>query len=382
LKPIDDYEYISDEYLMSLSIYYIWFFILSFFSFVSLTKQGKKYNFIILLTASIFMILFAGLRAGSGDQEAYRAIFFNVAPLDEVLVGSHNYESIYGEWGFLFANSLIKFFFNSDVVMFIIMAFVSIGFVAYSCRRISPYPLVSLLCYYSWFFASNLGPIRHAIASSLILLMIVFLANNKKLFAVTAYFSAVFVHKISALAVFIWISNDVSKMRGLLSLVLVFSIIVSLMGGIAEEIISSIFPFVGDDIKSKLLLYSQMGMGNTRQGLLNGIVIKQLLITSVCLYYMNALRNKFPSFSFVFWAYMISTLTLILFNDFKIISDRVSNIFAISEIIIIPMLISLFSGKDKIIVFLMLSFILFYQMHLLIGNQLYPYKFILIRYFT
>lgn len=361
---------------MSVAIYYIGFVFLSVASFLSISREGKRYGHILLMFAAVLMILISGLRDNSPDQNSYRNIFYKVAPLDEVLVGNHNYHEVYGEWGYLFLNSLIKLFSNSDVVLFLTLALLTIGMVTYVCRRISPYPLISLLCYYSWFYYSNLGALRHALASSFILMGVFLLAKNRKLLATPFYLSAVFVHQVSISAAMLWFSGFLARWRLFITFLVLFAIVISLMGGMGEKLLSVILPFMSENVKDKLLFYSQSDMWGTETGMFRGVIIKQLAISSVCLFYMKTLKNKFDCFSVVFGSYIIGLLILLLFQDFKIVADRFSNVFSISEIILIPMLLSLIPGKEKIIALGLLMIVLFYQVYRLVGEQFYPYKFI------
>ena len=361
---------------MSSEIYYIVFVVLSVVALFSISREGRKYSNILLIFVSVFMILLAGLRDDSPDQQAYRNIFNKVVPIDEVLIGNHNYHDVYGDWGYLFLNSLIKYFSDRDIVLFLVLASLIVGMVVYTCRRISPYPLVSLLCYYSWFYYSNLGALRHALATSLILMMVLMLAQNRKILAMPLYSAAVFTHKASIAAVMLWMSHFVTKWRQLLILTILVAVVISINGGIGTKVLEAIIPFVSDGMKDKFSFYAQSETWGANAGILRGVVVKQLLIILMCFIYINPLKDKFPAFPVLFGSYVISILIVLLLQDLKIFADRFSNVFAISEIILIPMLLSLFSGKEKIIAFCFLSIMLLYQVYLLMGNEFYPYKFV------
>ncbi len=361
---------------MSSAIYYIVFVFLCLLSLISISRGGKKYNQVSLISSTVLLVLFSGLRDGSPDQASYRNIFNDVAPLDEVLVGNHNYNEVYGEWGYLFLNSFIKFFSNSDVVLFLVLALLTIGIMSYVCRRISPYPLISILCYYSWFYYSNLGALRHALASSIILLAIFLLARNKKLLAGLFYLSSIFVHQVSISAAMLWFSRFISRWRLFIVILVLIAIVISLMGGLGQKLLFIIIAFTSENVESKLLFYVQSDKWGAEAGIFRGVVIKQLAIISVCLIYLKTLNNKFYYFPVVFGFYIVGFLMLLLFQDFKVVADRVSNIFAIGEIILIPMMFSLIAGEGKIIAFFMLTLMLFYQVYRLAGDQFYPYQFI------
>lgn len=363
---------------LEISIYYIIFFLLSVIALLSLTIQVKKYNSLLLVVVSVFLALFAGLRESSPDQGGYQYFFHTVASLADVITGNHNYDENYVEWGYKFLLSVIKFFTDNDIIMFVVIACLSVGGIAYSCRRISPYPLVSVLCYYSWMYYSNLGAIRHALAASLILLMIVALAMNKKIFSVPIYLSAVFVHQVSASAAMLWFVKIITKWRFVIIFLLLGAIVIALKGGIALTSVSLFFQFFDANLQHKLLFYIQDPRFGAEDTFARGVVLKQLLICLFCLFYIRTLNKKFSAFPIVFGAYICSLLILLLFLDIRIINNRISNTFAISEIILIPMILSLFSGRKKVFAFSVLAFFLLFQVYLLVGNQFYPYQFVLL----
>ena len=362
---------------MSLAIYYVGFVLLSIAALVSISQEGKRYCAVLLVFVSIALILFAGLRGGSPDQQTY-AIYFNaVAPLEDVLIGKHNYDEVYGEWGFLFLSSIIKFFSSNEIIMFIIVAFISVSGVAYSCKCISPYPLISILCYYSWFYYSNMGALRHALSSSLILLLIVAIAKYKNRLAIPILFSAVSIHSVSISAISLWFTRMLLRWRIPLVLLIIIVCFICYRGGIGIELSTKLLPYSNDYLHKKYDFYLQSDLWGVKEAFARGVVIKQLLITSVFICYFEKFKKRFPEFPVVFGAYLISTIILLLFIDFKILSNRVSNLLAISEIILIPMLFSLIPKREKIAVFFILVPILFFQFNKLVGVQFYPYKFVL-----
>ena len=361
---------------IEISIYYIIFFILSFIALLSLTIQGKKYTFVLLVVVSVLLVLFAGLREGSPDQGSFRDFFYEVASLGEVLTGEHNYDENYIEWGYKFLLSVIKFFTDNDIIMFVVIASLSVGMVAYSCRRISPYPLISILCYYSWLYYSNLGALRHALASSLILLMIVFLAMKKTKLSVPIFLFATSVHRVTAAAFVIWFVNIIIRWHFLVALLLIVAIGISYQGGIGFKVASILFPYTGDLVQGKLQGYALDEKWGVSNVFVRGIVIKQLLISLLCLFYFRTLKKNFSAFPIAFGAYFVSLLMLLLFRDFTIINNRVSNVFIICEIILIPMIFSLFPGREKIFAYFVLVLVMLYQVSRLVGDQFYPYKFV------
>ena len=350
---------------------------------ISITSEGKRYSLPLLVTVAIFLALFAGLNTDYPDLWAYRVFFEEVSPIGDVLTGQHNFREIYGvEWGFLVINSLIKFFFDTDIAMFVVIALITVLSVAYVCRNLSPYPVFSMLCYYSWTFYSTLGGLRHALASAAVMLMVLFICQRKQLFAVPTYFASASFHRSGAAAAAAWFMVPIARHRMLFLSLITLVIGISIAGGIGHMLADTILPFTGGRLHTKLSRYSEAQRFSRGLSLLSGSVMKQVLLTTVCLYYFETLKKKFSSFPVVFGAYALSFVFFFLLRDFAILGNRVSHLFIVFEIILIPMVFSLFSRDEKILLFLFISVCLYYQFSQLVGTVIHPYTFVLTPFIT
>ena len=362
---------------MPFTIYHFGFLLISFLGLFTIFKEGKKYNYVLLVLVTGVMILFAGLRENSPDQISYSNIFQKSASITEIIFGNFNYENLYGEWGFLFLCSLIKTFTSNDIIFFVIFASLVVFFIAKSCRILSPYPLISILCYYSWFYSSNFGSLRHALSSALILFFISALAYGQKKIAAASLISTMFIHTASIPSFILYFYKILIRWRVLMVSFFIFSFFIALSGGVAKDTINLLIPYVNDYYRGKFEYYLQSNMWGIQEGLGRGVVIKQTLIIVFGFIYLDILKNKFHSFSILYVAYILSTLILLLFVDLKIVSNRLSNLLSVSEIILIPMLLSLVPDKQKVLIYIPLFLALLYQMNLQIGIQYYPYEFVL-----
>ena len=362
---------------MSLAIYFIIFLFLSFITLISISQEGRKYELILLIAVSFLLICFAGLREGSPDQGSYSMFFHKVADLEGVLTGNNNYQKVYGEWGFLFSLSFVKYFTEDPMYFFLAIAFFSVGIVAYACRRVSPYPLFSILCYYSWFYYSNLGAIRHAVSSALVLLLITFVAQNRKSLSFPVYLSSVSYHSASISGALVWFTKLVNRRSALLFFLFVILGLSIFVDEIAKKLVQYMIPFLGDYFGGKLTFYLNSDLWNVEESIARGVVIKGAALVLVCFYFKDTLVKKFSAFPVVYGTYVFGIFTLLLFIDMKIISNRISNLLSIGEIVLIPMLFSLVPAREKTLVFLLVLSLLFFQFNMLVGHEYYPYRFLL-----
>jgi len=360
------------------SVYFPVFVMTALFSIVSISKEGKKYTSLYLFFSFIAFLLMAGLRESSPDQMSYALVFEQTRSLFDLVEYGFNYEALGFQWGFLSLLSVIKSITNNETVMFFMLAFINIWLVVYSCKEISPYPMLSVFIYYSWFYYSNLGALRHAMLSGMVMLTLVFVVNNKTLKALFFYLYSIAVHKTGVFVLSIYLVSKLKLQAKGYYVLLFFMISVALFGGAAYFMIELLYPFLPESWREKIYLHVALGRFSGQEDLIRGTVFKQLSILLVCLVYFSPLKKRFSrKFSIIFGTYFFSTAWLLLFLDFKIIGDRVSSLLSISEVLLIPMLLSIVSLQERIYVLALIIGVMFFQVTRLYGEQFYLYKSIL-----
>lgn len=259
----------------------------------------------------------------------------------------------------------------------------SIGPIVYASKKLSPYPLLSILIYFSWYYYSTLGALRHALVSSLLLFTIVFVVNNKFFKIWALYIISVLIQKVSIFMGIIYVVKNLKLNPRAYFAILMISFGIGIFGGIfflSFELFSNYLPQAWHD---KLYLYvalSKSGGFSTNfagpESILKGSTIKQLILVFGSLLYFSALRLKFGSkFDIIFGLYISSVFVMLVFIDFKIASDRVSNYLSITEIILIPMILSIFVKRERIFILISIFILMFFQLTMLYGNQLWYYNY-------
>jgi hypothetical protein len=365
------------------SIYFIVFIILMMFSLITIDIRGKKFTNIFLLFSFLILTMLAGLRKGSPDQQSYALIFKNAPTLFDYIPPGNNYESSNVEVGFIFLLSIIKTVTSNEVVMFFSLASIVLGTVVYASKRLSPYPLLSVLIYFSWFYYMNLGALRHALISSLLLLIIVFLVKNRKIKAFIGFIISFFIHKIGVVLPILYLIIKFDMKPILYVALITFSLIVALYGGLflfSFDLLSDYTPENWHDSLDSYISLTKSGGFDTgfggKENILKGSSLKQLFIVSVSLFYFSILKIKFQkSFKIVFGIYLLSLVSMLLLIDFKIVSDRVSNYLAITEILLLPMILSIMDVRLRVVALITIFSLMLIQLYLIYGNQLYVYKY-------
>jgi hypothetical protein len=367
------------------SPYFPIFIIIAIFSAVTANARGRKYTNILLFISFVILALLAGLREFSPDQKTYALTFKETRSIFDLMIYGINYEDLEMEWGFLFLLSIIKTLTSNVTVMFILLSSINVGIVVYACKKLSPYPILSVLIYYSWFFYSNLGALRHAFISSLLLLTVVFVVNNKFLKSWFLYIASASFHKVGLFVIIVFLVKKIKPKLGKYLFILSFSFVAAVFGGLFYASFDLLYYYFPESWQNKMNLYiefSSNGAFDTdfagKESIIKGTTIKQLFIVLTSMVYYPILRGKFnDKFNIVFGVYLSSIILLLLFIDFKVASDRVSSYLAISEIILIPMLLTIVSLRERALILFVIFGVLFVQISMLYGNQLYLYKLVL-----
>ncbi len=364
-----------------LSIYFPVFLLLSLFSIVTIDREGSRYINLYLAFSLILLVLLAALRDLSPDQITYAIVFEHTNSLLEWFKNGSNFNHsklIQYNPGFLTFLSIIKVFTSNATLMFLTIAFSNVWMVIYSCKKLSPYPVLSVLIYYSWFYYSNLGALRHAVLVAVLMLLLVVVINNKAIKSFLLYLYAMTIHKVGAFVLSIYLLKKLKFKSKSYSFFLIVAFAIGFFGGISYLAIDLLYQFLPGSWQEKIDAHVAWGLFSGKEDLFRGQVIKQMAILVACLFYFSPLTKRYSDkFNILFGTYLVSTVSLFLFVDFKLIGDRVSNLLGVVEIILIPMLLSIVISRDRFYALLLIIIVMFLQITLLYGEQFYYYKSIL-----
>lgn len=324
--------------------YWLFFTIIVFLSLLVIFKIKKIETFSLFILAILFLILFCGLRTESNDYDGYKEIFSQVPSFANL-----NYEwliskSINVEYGFIILSSFIKLFSSNVVYLMLVVAALSIFLNSHVIWKVSPYVFLSLLLYFSHnFILKETIQIRQGLASAIILYA--FYKNNNKLFVVLLVMLAGSIQSSAYLTfvpLYFAYKNITNKQYYLIFIIFIF--LTFIYSG--RHLFESVLNLFG--LPDSISGYLGWEEHDFKIGFFSPILVKQILIFSVLLYFRNQLKDKFVHFNFFFNFYFFSTLWYIYFNDFAIVAGRVSNLFSVGEIILIPMLITVVLPRQRI----------------------------------
>lgn len=297
------------------------------------------------------MSLMISLRNGVADFWEYVDMFNETPFLNEFSIAST--KNIHGEVGYLFLNSIIKTFGLGERFLFWFVGFLSVSLTLFYYIKKSPYFIISLLIYFSHtFLLRDMIQIRSGLAASISLYAIKYIEERKfwKFFIITILASLI--HS-AALILFLayFVHFFISEKTKRQYLFIVFSLMlgVVLSQSILEIIFNAIIP--NSTIVINYLADEQYFRS---LGLLNPVLLKNILISILLIYYADRFRFKISYYSSMITLSILSVFWLAAFNNFAIFAARLATFFSISEPIIIAFFLSEVKKTNKIAIWLFL----------------------------
>jgi amylovoran biosynthesis protein AmsC len=359
--------------------FWILFSFIAFFSvvFPSYSTQRVRYlniSFYSFIVGAC-LVLFAGLRFESNDYQGYVDIYNAIPPIYKLNSQWFENNFLNVEIGFIYFCSILKLFSGDPILLFFVVALISITLNFVAIKKLSPYVFISILLYYVYnFLLKDTIQIRQGLASALVMNSFVF--HKSRIKSILLVILAISIQSTSIVALpLIFLSdhtfNKAKKYYFILGLTFFISIIFS--GRQAFEFLMSIM-----QLPASVSVYFGWEEFDYKLGYLNPILIKQLVITVILIKFREQLIDKYSSFTLIFNFYFFSTIWYIYFNDFAIIAGRISNLLSIGEVVLIPMLLSVISNNKRLYIYLIL---ILYSMAVLTLNlntgKIFPYKLIL-----
>lgn len=359
--------------------FWILFLIIVFFAiiFPSYSQQKERYLNISFYSFVLgaCLVFFAGLRFESNDYQGYVEIYESIPPVYKLNGQWFENNFLNVEIGFIYFCSILKLFSGEPILLFFVVALISISLNFIAIKKMSPYFFISILLYYVYnFLLKDTIQIRQGLASALVMNSFVF--HKSRIKSILLVILAISIQSTSIVALpLVLLSehtfNKAKKYYFILGLTFLISTIFS--GRQAFEFLMSVM-----QLPASVSVYFGWEEFDYKLGYLNPILIKQLIISVILIKFREQLIAKYSSFKMMFNFYFFSTLWYIYFNDFAIIAGRISNLLSIGEVVLIPMLLSVISTNKRLYIYLIL---IFYSMAILTLNlnsgKIFPYKFIL-----
>ena len=302
---------------------------------VTLTKQGQRYNTTTYWLLFVLFMCVTTLRTPNlPDYENYYEYF----------IGNRSFER--AEPGFKFYVETLKCLITNPKNLFFAVALLSIGIKWIVIKKLSPFVYCSLLVYLSNFYIlHDLIQIRAAIASGLILWSTKYIYEQDwKRFILISTLAVIFHY--SALAVYpLWFINSKKGQKyTYISLILIAYVLA--LAGYRFGHLAMLIPF--KSIQTLWLMYeNHMSNGiGTEINLFNFAILLRIVFCFYILLNIEKLTHYNPIIIVWTKTYAISIISFVLFSDIPAIAFRISELFQVVEILLIPTILCLITHKQ------------------------------------
>ena len=336
-------------------------FFIFFFVAVSLELQGNKKNRdTMLILACIVLAIGTGFRDIYfwPDTMVYALSFEDYTPTLADFSWSDKPFG-YSEKGFYFLQVVVKTLIDNVTLFFLIISGFSFYFLYKDITHYSIFPLIGICAYISRFIiVRNFVQIRAGLAYAILMLSIKYIYEKdwKRYFLIV--FIAWLFHRSCIVAIPLYfICNWIHVKKWHVYVALVISFLIGIFGqGFVHSLV--------EDNASDLSIgdrYVEAG-GEVKQleglGMRNPMIYFQCLILLLFTFLEERLAPLNKYYYILRNAYLYSTMILICFCTYKVLSARTSSMYATLEFAIIPSLIYMFNKKNRYFAFIITGVIL------------------------
>lgn len=304
------------------------FFLIDFINHYSIEPAKKIFNYLSLF----LFVLIAGTRFETGyDWQAYTNVYENTPSLLEVLF-LHKSTILYGEMEplFIFSNALLKSFSDNVSLLFFMTAFFN-GVVIYKVSlKLKANPSFIFSIYFCIaYLTGQMTLLRQSIASSLLLITIVALIENKASKALLfVIFGVGFQVSILIFTPIILLKKYKPNIFFLTSFIIVCLVVVLFIDDAVLTIMSSLLVLTSGNIAIKLLEYIEIGQFVSSTGSWLYLIINLLVLQTA--YIMGVKRNWTIEFRIYFYSTLLMIFGLTILAGQPIFWNRI-------QLVVVPL---------------------------------------------
>lgn len=332
--------------------YYLLFFFFLTTTFLTLDRQYVlKARSSFVITVAIFVTII-GLRYASVDYFTYRGVYellsfanFGI-PFFNHTVGTSGNEFVFSSIGsFLQVFNLPFTAFSLSIALLSVLIRFSVF------RQLSPYFFLSVLFYLSTLFFKDLGQVRNALASAVLLLAVKPIYHRRLLPFLGIVIVAFGIQAFAIIALPLYFLFPLLRNRALVHGVLLFSLGIAISGGIMSYIVPIL-----DDYSNVRIIRSAVSYFERNSSIslyFNLYNILNITLSFIIVHYRRALSTvtKYAPVLILFHVY--ATVVYLLAFDFTMVAGRINELLWLNAVaLLVPMLITLFRGFERSLVFL------------------------------
>lgn len=358
-----------------MNIYELILLVISLFALLEIILKfdTKEYllNTALYWIFVVVLILFAGLRIMGPDYESYREIYTTLQKPNSW----NNWSVITIEPGFKLLFSIFKT--TSFQMALFATALIAVLLKATFLKKYSPYPILSLAVYFTAIFLiKEMGQIRHGISMGIILWSFAALFENKRnrflllnIVAILCHWSA-----FCVLPLYFFAQKKIPSYLYIAFLIVILAMVFFNFTGLIAQVIDLV-PIAGIEGRASMYL-SENGSFSEKLGI-NSTFILLLIIMLVMLLFRDKLEKKYKYFDSILNIYLLGIFYFGFFNSISEFAQRLTIYFRMIDILILPMIVSIFR-YEKVIIGVLLCLNSFLTLKKYeksgIGKYFFPYE--------
>lgn len=320
----------------------------------------------IYYTLAIFVALAVGFR---GNSDEYSRVFVLIPVLGDFFTGHFAVINEKG-WIFAFVGSVVKTLGFNSQPLFLIFSSTAVLLHAFFYRKFTKYYYLAFLLYLCHEIAfKEWNGIRMGFASVLLLPMIYYLAQGKKIkFLIIAVFASL-VQYVAILSLLLYFLNkkirSVYLLSGLFIAILItkFHVIYDLVWFL--DSIKMLPGIVSSYLRAESYVYDV--------GLYHAKTIQQFITLMVLIYLFGHKKNTSNTFNLLFNSYYLSTLFLIIFSELALFAFRFAGHFYSVEPILLTYIILSFNQKKIVANIMAIGALLVAYLNYVVEVRVPPY---------
>ncbi len=243
------------------------------------------------------------------------------------------------EVGYALIRDLLRLFTRQHVILFFVIAIISLSVKFRALYGLAPFLYGSLLVYLSnYFILHDMIQIRAGVASGLFLLGVRYITERRVVwFAVVTLFAICF-HYSALLLIPLWFLTYKMPNRALW----VWIIPISYILAFSHLTFSSYVEFIPYAPIQHLWEQYKMSMSDGVSedvNIFNLVFLAKIAILTYLIFYIDLLKERYNHCDVWLWIYTLGVASFIIFSDVPVLAFRISELLNIVEIIIIPLII-------------------------------------------
>jgi hypothetical protein len=305
------------------------------FGIVTTAVRSQPLDRLLYATVGVALVLYCALRPIGSDQDsvAYEVYYF-LDDYNRLQVAEPTFNIISNIAEFISAP-------NGLLLVFFIYAIPAVWIKFYAIRKLSDVPWLALATYFgTYFLLHEFTQIRAAVASGLLLISILYI-YQRKLVPYLLCIAAASLFHYSALAAIplYWIvyGGMTTPIRVLIGL----TVPLGLAFDLAQIDWVGLIPI--ELVRSKLQVYQEVeALRDVKLNVFNAVYLVKYALLYVFLFYSKRLERHSPYFPILLKIYAVSLFAYTALSFNSAFAMRISELFGVVEIILIPLLVYLF----------------------------------------